>query len=209
MFRHMGQGNLSRIDEQFTSSRPQRGPRAGGSAMQPSDGTLRLVGALGFDAAPRQALAHLPPDDAAPRLANLHALLEDLRLDLAQVLTERALVEAHELIQLRLTQMGRVDRDERVHELRQVASSSREERIPEGAGDLRIGGPLCRYHRLHSAQRKASGAGQIQQAPNGGGFRSVYRPRALLREYGSRQYRRSQRPAHQATSWSGHEWVPR
>src|SRR5258705_9484254 len=31
---------------QFTSSRPQRGPRAGGSAMQPSDGTLRLVGAL-------------------------------------------------------------------------------------------------------------------------------------------------------------------
>src|SRR5712692_761752 len=164
-----------------------------------------LVWIRRLDAAPRQAFPHLSADDRAPTLACPHALLEDQRLDLTQVLPERALVEAHELIQLGLTEMRRVNRDEGVHELGQAAPSSREECIPEGAGDLRIGGALCRHHRLHPAQRKPGGAGQIQQMPNGGGFCRVCQSWALLREYRIRQYRRGQRQTHQATAWSGHD----
>jgi len=86
-----------------------------------------------------------------------------------QVLTERALVETHQLLQLRLTEMRRVDRDDASTSCgrpRRARARNASRRHPGFAGS-RPAGPA---HRLHSAQGKPSGAGSDPAAPNRSGF---------------------------------------
>src|SRR5260370_41677512 len=98
-------------------------------------------------------------------MRRLDALLSNHGLEFRQMPTDRGLVEPYQLIQLGSSEMRCVNRNERIHELGGVAMCARQEGVPEGGGNLRVGGALCARGGIHSARRSFARSRGVSEMP--------------------------------------------